>query len=102
MLPYLPPYPLLHSMGCSCLISRMPVGMPPKGTLAGLARMAALTAGALLAGWLMTRGAPLLKDEVWCELLCFKCVWRSLEGRVGCPQAFGPRHLGCLYEVARQ
>ncbi|PRW59161.1 septin GTPase [Chlorella sorokiniana] len=35
-----------------------------KGTLAGLARMALLTGGALLAGWLMTRGVPLLKDEV--------------------------------------
>jgi len=26
--------------------------------------MALLTGGALLAGWLMARGAPLLKDEV--------------------------------------
>lgn len=31
--------------------------------LAGLARMALLSGGALLAGWLMARGAPLLKDE---------------------------------------
>ncbi|KAI7840484.1 hypothetical protein COHA_005785 [Chlorella ohadii] len=35
-----------------------------KGALAGLARMAMLTGGALLAGWLMARGAPLLKDEI--------------------------------------
>lgn len=38
-----------------------------QGALAGLTRMAVLTGGALLAGWLMTRGAPLLKDEVSCQ-----------------------------------